>query len=398
MNDTLTDDNQAMLAESARKYVERGYTPAARAASHDSANGCSPERWNEFAEMGWLALPIPEADGGLGGSVPEMCALAEQLGHGLIVEPLIASGITATTLFVATASAAQRAQWLPSLVDGSKRIAFAAWEPQSRFDASKISLRAERVAGGYSLTGVRELVAGAPGADALIVSALCDASGDASGDTPGSAPQVALFLIERDAAGLELQSYAMVDGRHAAHVHLKGVTVGEGARLDAAPDVLHEIDIAMDRTMLVLCAEATGVMANALQTTLDYLRQRKQFGRVLASNQALQHRLVDMHVAIEETRALVDAAAQVFDGDERQRRSYVAAAKAFTAQSARLLWEESVQMHGAIGLTNEYKLGRYVRHLATAHIYFGDVEHHLERLAVIEDQLHAATSTVQRTA
>jgi len=390
MNDTLTEDNQAMLAESARKYVERGYTPAARAESHDSANGCSPQRWNEFAELGWLALPIPESDGGLGGSVPEMCALAEQLGHGLITEPLIASGITAATLFAATASPQQRARWLPSLADGSKRIAFAAWEPQSRFDASKIKARAELVDGGYRLTGIKELVAGAPGADALLVSALCDA--------PGGTSRVALFLIERDAAGLELQSYAMVDGRHAAHVHLKGVSVGEDARLAAAQDVMHAIDIAMDLTMLVLCAETTGVMANALQTTLDYLRQRKQFGRVIASNQALQHRLVDMHVAIEETRALVNVAAQVFSGDKQQRRSYVAAAKAFTAQAARLLWEESVQMHGAIGLTNEYKLGRYVRYLATAHIYFGDVEHHLERLAVIEDQLHAATSTTERTA
>lgn len=386
MNDTVIDDNQAMLAESARKYVERGYTPAARAESQDSAHGCSPQRWKEFADMGWLALPIPEADGGLGGSLVDMCALAEQLGHGLIIEPLIASGVTAATLLAATANAQQRDQWLPALAAGDKRIAFAAWEPHSRFDASQIKTRAERTDGGYRLNGTKELVAGAPGADALIVSALCEPPSDAASD----APQPALFLIERDTEGLELQSYAMVDGRHAAHAHLKDVTVGAGARLAAAPDVMRAIDVAMDHTILVLCAETTGVMANALQTTLDYLKQRKQFGRILSSNQALQHRLVDMHIAIEETRALVYAAAQAFSGDELHRRSYVAAAKAFTSQAARLLWEESVQMHGAIGLTDEYKLGRYVRHLATAHIYFGDFEHHLERLAAVEDQLQAS--------
>lgn len=375
-NDTVVDDNQAMLTESARKYVERGYTPALREASLESAHGCSPERWAEFAELGWLALPLPEDDGGLGGSLGDMCALAEQLGHGLVIEPLIACGVTAARLLQATADAQQRAQWLPALAAGEKRVAFAAWEPQSRFDATQIKTRAERVDGGYRLSGTKELVAGAAGADAIIVSARCEPTGEP-----------ALFLVASDAAGLSLQSYAMVDGRHAAHVHLTAVTVSDSARLSAAPDVAHAIEEAMDYALVVLCAETTGVMANALQTTLDYLRQRKQFGRILASNQALQHRLVDMHIAVEETRALVFAAAQAFGGDALQRRAHVAAAKAFTAQAARLLWEESVQMHGAIGLTNEYQLGRYVRHLATAHVYGGDFEHHLERLAAAEDLL-----------
>jgi alkylation response protein AidB-like acyl-CoA dehydrogenase len=385
MNDeTLIDDHQALLAEAARKYVERGYTPAARAASLASPHGFSPARWREFAEMGWLALAIPEADGGLGGSLADMCALAEELGHALVVEPLIASGVTATILLATTADATQRSRWLPALGAGNQRIAFAAWEPQSRFDASQVAARAERVDGAYRLAGTKELVVGAPGANALIVCAMVDPQA-------GGAAQPALFLIEDLAAdGLALQSYAMVDGRHAAHLHLKGVTVGPDARLEAAPDLPGAIELALDQTTLVLCAETVGAMSHAFQTTLDYVKQRKQFGRIVAGNQALQHRLVDMHIAIEEARALVRSAAQDFDGSAARRRSPVAAAKAYVSQAARLVWEESVQMHGAIGLTDEYKLGRYVRHLATAHVYFGDFEHHLERLAATEDELHAA--------
>ena len=382
MNDNiLTEDNQAMLAEAARKYVERGYTPAARVASLASPHGCSPARWREFAEMGWLALAIPEADGGLGGTLSDMCAVAEELGHALIVEPLVACGVTAAVLLDATADAAQRRRWLPALGAGAKRIAFAAWEPHSRFDATQVATRAARVDGGYRLTGTKELVAGAPGADALIVCAMVDA-------------QPALFLIDTQAAdGLALQGYAMVDGRHAAHLKLEGVRVGADARLEAAADVPGAIERALDHTMLVLCAETVGVMSHAFQATLDHVRQRKQFGRIVASNQALQHRLVDMHVAIEEARALVRSAAQGFDGGVARRRGLVAAAKAYVSQAARLVWEEAVQMHGAIGLTDEYMLGRHVRHLATAHVYFGDFEHHLERLAAADDASHAAAAT-----
>lgn len=382
MNTTPADDNQTMLADSARKYTERGYTAAARAASAASTHGCASLRWREFADMGWLALPLPEADGGLGGTLDDMCVLAEEMGRALVVEPWNACGVMAASLLAATADAQQRSHWLPALAAGDKRVTFAAWEPGSRFDATQIATRAEPVAGGYRLNGAKELALGAPGADALLVSAMLAA--------PDGTPRPALFLVEPGTAGLELQAYAMIDGRHAAHIRLAGVTVAVHARLDAAADITQAIGAAIDRATVVQCAEATGAMTRALEITLDYLKTRKQFGRILATNQALQHRLVDLHVAVEETRALVHAAARAFTGPELQRQAHVAAAKAFTSQAARLAWEEAVQMHGAIGMTDEYTLSHYVKYLATTQILFGDEQLHLERLATVEDQLHRA--------
>lgn len=371
------DSEQAMLAESARRYGERGYGPTQRAASEAHAHGCLPERWREFAEMGWLTLPLPERDDGLGGSMEDLCVLGEELGRMLVVEPWVACAVLAAPLLSACASEAQRASWMGALAGGDKRIAFAPWEPGSRFELACAATRAERMGDGDSLSGVKELVCGAPGCDALLIAGMCD--------NGSNGVQPALFLVDAAAPGLSMQTHKLADGRHAARVTLNNVFVPAQARLNDAGDLMAVLQLAMDRAVLAQCAETIGAMAKALEMTLDYLKTRKQFGRLLAGNQALQHRLVDMHVAIEETRALAHGAAQAFDGP--RRTTLVAAAKAFTAQAARQVWEEAVQMHGAIGTTEEYALGRYARHLAVAHTLYGDLEMHLERLARAEDVL-----------
>jgi len=380
MSTFALNENQVMLAESARKYVERGYDSTVRSASLDHTHGCMPERWAEFAEMGWLALPLPEADGGLGGSLTDMCVLAEEMGRALVVEPWLASGVLAATLLANAGTVEQRATWLPTLAAGEKRIAFAAWEPGSRFDATQVSTLAQAVAGGYRLDGVKELALGAAGADAVIVCAQVKAA-------DGSL-QPALFLIEAGTPGLAVQGYAMIDGRHAAQLTLRDVVVPAAARLAAGVDAAAAIAHAIDTAVVVQCAETAGAMARGLEITLDYLKTRKQFGKVLSANQVLQHRLVDLHVAVEETRALVWAAALVAGSSGAERGHATAAAKAFACQAARTAWEEVVQLHGAIGMTDEYVIGAYVKHLAASHALFGDVDSHLERLAIREDQLH----------
>ncbi len=380
MSNFALDENQQMLADSARKYVERGYDSTVRTASLAHVNGCMPGRWAEFAEMGWLALPLPEVDGGLGGSLADMCVLAEEMGRALVVEPWLASGVLAATLLANASTAEQRATWMPALAAGGRRIAFAAWEPGSRFDATQVSTRAEAVAGGYRLDGVKELALGAGGADAIIVCAQLKAA--------DGRMEPALFLIEAGTPGLAVQDYAMIDGRHAAQLILRNVMVPTAARLAAEVDVAAAIAHAIDTAVVVQCAETTGAMARGLEITLEYVKTRKQFGKVLAANQVLQHRLVDLHVAIEETRALVRAAALVADSTADEQGRYAAAAKAFACQAARTAWEEVVQLHGAIGMTDEYVIGAYVKHLAASHALFGDAEHHLERLADFDDQLH----------
>ena len=367
------DENQAMLAESARKYVERGYGDAVRNASVAHPHGCSPARWREFAEFGWLALPLPESHGGLGGSVADICVLAEELGRALVIEPWLPCGMLAAGLMADVADETTAQQWLPALVAGEKRVACAVWEPGGRFDATRIATRAEPVDGGFRLFGSKELVLGAPGSDALLVSARVDG-------------EVGLFLVDTAAAGLKIREYGLYDGARAARVDFDGAPA---QALSAQADIPAMIEHAMDRAMVAHSAQTVGAMSRAFEITIEYLKVRKQFGRILAGNQVLQHRLVDLFVAIEEARALVGAAAQSFNGDAIERRNLVAAAKAFVSLAARTAWEEAVQMHGAIGMTEEYVIGRYVRHLAAAHTLFGDAEQHLERMARLEEVRHA---------
>ncbi|MBL8378517.1 MAG: acyl-CoA dehydrogenase family protein [Burkholderiales bacterium] len=376
MSNFALSSNQEMLAESARRYFERGYGSAVRAASIAHAHGCAPARWTEIAEMGWLAMPLPETDGGLGASLADMCVLAEEMGRGLLVEPWLASGVLAATLLSRAGTEAQRAAWLPALAAGSKRIAFAAWEPDSRFDATQVDTCAQAYSGGYRLDGAKELAQGAAGADAIIVCARLMT------EDPGT--QHALFLVDAGTPGLAVQGYALIDGRSAAHVTLHEAMVPGAARLSATVDIAAEIAHALDIALIVQCAETAGAMARGLEITLEYLKTRKQFGRVLAANQVLQHRLVDLYVAVEETRALVRAAALLAGESAAQRRYYAAATKAFASQAARTTWEEVVQLHGAIGMTDEYVIGAYARHLAASHALFGDYEAQLERMAAGE--------------
>jgi alkylation response protein AidB-like acyl-CoA dehydrogenase len=360
---TDLDDNQQMLADSAIKYLERGYSDAVRAKSTAHVHGCDPARWLEFAEFGWLSLAIPEGDGGLGGSLTEVCVLAEQLGRGLIVEPFIAAGLLPGMLMSAIPASALRESWLASIGSGSGRLAFAPWEPQARHNTAVVATRAEALGGSWVIDGAKGLAPGAAGASAYVVCARTGVN------------TLGLFLIEAQASGLTVDARSLYDGRHAAALKLAGVTQAHLLKEGADTEVLLLINAVMDRVVIAHCAEVTGTMAQALDITRDYLTTRKQFGKAIAGNQVIQHRLVDLYVEIEEARSLVRAAAL------SPTPRMAAATAAYIAQAARHVWEESIQLHGAIGMTEEYIIGRYVRRLALAASLYGDSQHHLERLA-----------------
>jgi len=385
------DEQHAHLVESARRYVERGYGASVRQSSLAHPDGCNPARWTELAELGWLALPLSEAGGGLGGSLFEVCLIAEELGRGLVIEPYVACATAGALLADAAApwpadaaAEGQCAQWLPALAAGARRIALAAWEPGARFDRQPCATVATRTDGGYRLRGRKSMVLGAPGANAFIIVARVD--------EPGSTGFVRVpFLVEANAPGLKLTPYALYDVRHAADLELDDVSVGAGMRIGAA-DISARIERFCEWSTIAHCAETVGTMAASFGITLEYLKTRKQFGRTLASNQALQHRLVDMYVAIEESRAITQAAAQAdtVRGVGPAFGRSAAAAKAYVSQAARMVWKECVQLHGAIGMTDEYVLGHHIRRLAAAVTLYGDDELHLVRLASYEDALAMA--------
>ncbi|WP_326536565.1 acyl-CoA dehydrogenase family protein [Pseudorhodoferax sp.] len=351
MNAILPDE-QRMLAESARKVFARGA-------------GAPQARWSEFAELGWLALPVPEAHGGLAGGLPDLCVLAEELGRGLAVEPYVACSVLGGMLLADVAPAALRAAWLPALAEGGRRVAFAPWEPNARHDARAIATQARPAAEGWQIDGEKALALGAAGAHAWLLAARTGAA------------RLGLFLVEAGAPGLQQHTHGLYDGRQAASLRLQGAQAT--LLLEAADAEVHaRIATALGRAAIVHAAETVGTMARAFETTRDYVATRQQFGKPIAANQVVQHRLVDLYVEIEEARALVRAAAAA------PRPAMASAAAALVAQTARHVWEESIQLHGAIGMTEECAVGACVRRLALASSAYGDAHHHLAALA---DQL-----------
>jgi butyryl-CoA dehydrogenase len=380
MSATDLDEQQNLLVDSARRYVERGYGEPQRRQSLQHAQGCDPARWQELADMGWLALPLRESRGGLGGSLIDVCLIAEELGRGLVVEPYVGCAVLAATLLDDAADDGQAARWLPALAAGEKRIAVAAWERAARFDPMAGAARAAPEREGYRIDGNKTLALGAPGADTFLVSAKLPPA------SPSAAP-IALFMIDAKTTGLSLHPYPLYDGRMAADLRLNNVWIPADCRIATDRDAKPLFERAFDQAIVAHCAESVGAMACAFDITLQYLKTRHQFGKAIAANQAIQHRLVDLYVAIEEARALTRAAARGFDQSAEAGGRLAAAAKAYVSQAAQLVWKETVQLHGAIGMTDEYILGSYVKRLAAAATLYGDAEYHLERLAQAEDRL-----------
>ena len=376
-----TQDNSQMLADSARAYMERGYGAKVRDASLAHVHGCSAERWQEFAELGWLALPIAQEHGGLGGSVAEICVIAQAMGHALVNEPYLACAVLGSTLLADIAPDTVRQHWLPALCDGSKRVAFAPWEAGLDMDFRRIHTTAHKDACGWRLTGEKHLVVGGAGADAYLLAA----------QVPGSM-ELAVFLIAAASPGPQVNPLVLYDGQHAAQLRMEQAEAGEPLIHGPAEQVLRRLQPAMDIATVAHCAETVGAMQRAFDITLDYLKTRKQFGKAIASNQVVQHRLVDLHVEIAEARALTLRTAAHLShtdrGDAALLRRQIAATRACVVQTARHVWEESVQLHGAIGMTDEYQVGRYVKRLALACTLFGGLEEQLEELAALALDTH----------
>ena len=362
-HDGLTDE-QHMLADSVWRYVERGYGHARRDASLGHPHGCVPETWQSFGEFGWLALPVSEAQGGLGGSVVDVCLVAEGLGRAAVNEPFIACALLAGGLLADVADEASTLKWLPGLLDGSRRVALA---------------RGAEVLTDGALGGEAALVLGGAGCDGYLVAA--------NSLTNGSAQ---LLLVAADTPGLTVSTCALYDGQRAAHLRFDHCDPGHPVWKGSAAQRDLLLQRAVDRATVAHCAETVGTMRAAYDITLHYLKTRKQFGRSIASNQVVQHRMVDLLIEIEEARALTFTAADVFDAtadapssDRTMSSRFTAAAKACSSHAARAVWRETVQLHGAIGMTQEYAVGQLVKRLAAATTLFGSETAQLERLAAM---------------
>lgn len=352
---TTDTDTVEMLRDTMQRYAAEQYGFAQRHAI--LAEGSSARAWRDYAEFGWLALRLPEDDGGIAADAHAVGALMEVVGARLLMEPVLASAVLGTGLVLAAADAAQRTALLPALADGSLKLAFACDDDPAA--GRGCQLRGERLHGG-KINVLHGDVAGR-----LIVTAR---DADAAGAW-------ALCLVDPAAAGVERRPYRLIDGRGAATLRFEAARVERLGATDAAEAIAR----ARDEAAVALCAETLGVVRSLVGATCDYLKVRKQFGRTLGSNQALQHRMVELFLLQEEVQALTHAAQRSLDAEPAQRARGISGARAYIATAARRVANEAVQMHGGLGVTEELDISHYFRRVMVINALFGSRDEHFAR-------------------
>jgi butyryl-CoA dehydrogenase len=372
-------DDRRMLQESVRRYVERGYGFEQRRAALAEPEGFSRRHWQAFAELGWLAVGLPEACGGLGDTT-DQALLAEELGRTQPAEPWLANAALCAPLLAACGDPAHAAT-VAAMAEGGTMLALAAWETQGRYDAFDVSTTAQRhEPGQWTLDGRKTLVLGGGCADVLLV--LARTSGQRR-DRDG----LTLFAVPAGTRGVSVDALPTYDGRQTASVTLRRATVPDNACIGPVDSAWPLVEAAIDHATVMACAEAVGTMSRAFELTRDYLVTREQFGRPLTANQVVRHRLVDLYVSVEQARAITEVAAAALQCDAVARMRAVSHAKAFVSAAGRTLGEDAVQLYGAVGMTDEMEVGHCYKRLAAHANLFGDVDWHYERLAALD---HAA--------
>lgn len=362
-------DEQQMLCEGAERYLAQHYAFEQRQKILATPARLSEERWRDFAELGWLAVAVPEALGGLGGSFIDVVILLEAMGRRLVLEPFATTAVLGARLLERSPNATVKAL-LAEIATGALRVALAHEESGFRSEPARVATRARRDGTGFSLEGAKILAYDASNAHRLIVSA-CEDGHDAP----------SLWLVGRDAPKLTAESYELIDGPLAADVVLEGVPVAAQARL-AGPETASAIlEEALDRLTLARVAEALGAMESVMQITAEQIRNRQQFGQPLAKFQALQHRMAEMFVEVQETRSILYHGLAHIEGPAGNRQAAVSRAKVVASAAGRIVGGQGIQLHGGVGLTEEYPVGHYFRHLIALERMFGDPEFHLTRLA-----------------
>jgi alkylation response protein AidB-like acyl-CoA dehydrogenase len=369
MRHIVISEEQRLLRESAERYLRDRYGFEHREAVRASGQGFDPDAWRAFGEFGWLALPFPEELGGLGGTMLDVALLAETFGPALLAEPFMPT-VAAGVALVAAGPGKARDELVPAIAAGAVRLALAFAERGGGYDHRAPGTSARRRGGAYVIDGRKSVVLGAPLADHLIVTARIEGDDGLS-----------LFLVPTDAAGLSLRPYATIDGQRAAEVRLAGVTVAANALIGPAGGGLPIFERAANAGTVCLLGEAAGILQAALDLTIDYLNTREQFGRKLASFQALRHRVALMYVGKEEVRALCRQAAAAFadDPDGAYAAEMISAAKVHVGRVGRHICEEAIQLHGAIAISDEYVVGHYLKRMITIDHMFGNANHHFDR-------------------
>ena len=370
-------EEQTLLQESVSRFMQNDYGFEARQKNASTEQGFSAENWQTFAELGWLGVPFSEADGGFGGGAIETALMSEQFGRGLLIEPFLATVILAGGAIKHGGSEEQKSQYLPGIIDGSKHAALAFVEPQARFNIADITTTATADGDGYVLNGYKAVVLNGPQADFLVVSART--SGEQR-DLDG----VSLFVMDAATAGISRRDYPTVDAFRASEITFENVKLGADSLVGEAGKGLPILQQAIDDGVLSVGAEAVGCMEVLYKDTVEYCKQREQFGQPIGKFQVLQHRMVDMFMEHEQSKSLMFMAAmRMAEGYGAEAQKAVSAFKVQVGKSGKFVGQNAVQLHGGMGMTEELNIGHYFKRLTIIDTLFGNVDFHLQRFGAL---------------
>ncbi len=372
--DIMLSDEQRLLKESVERFIADEYGFEQRKSWVAEGAGYAAENWATFAELGWLALPLPEEHGGLGGSLSDVAVVLEGFGTGLVVEPYLATVLLGATLVAETGTDAHKADILPKVAEGQMKLAFAHTERQSRYNLPDVKTEAKAGSGGFTLNGQKSIVFGAADADLLVISARTSGGQREEGG-------LSLFCVAPDAAGLTLRAYGTQDSQRAADLTLENVEVEASALMGQADGAYPVIARTVQRAMIALGAEAVGAMGALNELTFEYLKTRQQFGAPIGTFQSLQHRAAEMLMAHKLSRAMVFRMAKAADTGDEALAQAATATKVQIGRAGKFVGQQAIQLHGGIGMTDEYAAGHYFKRLTMIDALFGTADHHLTAFA-----------------
>jgi pimeloyl-CoA dehydrogenase small subunit len=367
-------EEQNLLRNSVQKFVQNDYGFDARRAIIKSDAGWKRENWAKIAEMGLLAAPFTEDQGGLGGGPIETMIIMEEFGRGLVVEPFLGTVVLGGGFLRHGGSKAQQEKYIPEIIEGKRVFAFAFAEPQGRYNLADLAVTAKKSGGGYTLNGHKAVVIGGPWADTLIVTARTSGGQrDAKG--------VTVFVVDKKAKGVSCRDYPTVDGLRASEVTFENVAVGADAVVGQVDQGLPLVERVVDEGIAALSAESIGAMKVLNDATVEYCKTRKQFGVPIGKFQVLQHRMVDMFMNYEQSVSITYMVTLKLNESDEERRKAASAAKVQIGKAGRFIGQQAVQLHGGMGMTDELNVGHYFKRLTMIDTMFGNVDHHLKRYA-----------------
>jgi len=379
--DLVLSEEQELLARTAREFVagRSSFKRIRRLRDTVDADGFSRELWREMAALGWLGIVIPEEHGGAGLGYMDLMVVMEELGRGLMPEPMLSTVLLGANAILLGGTDEQKREHLPAVAAGERLLALAYAEPRSRYDAHRVETKTTKAGSGWVLSGEKSQVLDGHVADWLIVSARTSgATGDASGIT--------LFLLRPDTPGVTTERQQRIDDRNTALLRLDDVRVDRDAVLGTVDGAGKVLDAVLDRATIALSAEMLGSMLAAFEMTNDYLKTRTQFGAPIGSFQALKHRAAKRYIEIELARSAVMGAHRALDEgrDDATIARFASLAKARTSDAFVLVGNEGVQMHGGIGMTDEHDMGFFIKRARVAEMTFGDSAWHRDRIAALD--------------